>query len=111
MALGQRDYHIWQRKMKDKIERHKELCDFLHSLYVAKNADYGDSYAKVRKEYPNAILIRLSDKFERLKTLLNNPEQRVSDESVQDTFLDLANYCLLECVERAEDLTKKKKCD
>lgn len=97
--------------MTDKVERHKELCDFLHSLYVAKNADYGDSYAKVRKEYPNAILIRLSDKFERLKTLLNNTEQKVSDESVQDTFLDLANYCLLECVERAEDLTKRKKAD
>lgn len=92
-----------------KIETHKELCDFLHSLYVKKNADYGDSYAKVRREYPNAILIRLSDKFERLKTLLNNNEQKVSDESVQDTFLDLANYCLLECVERTEDLTKVKK--
>lgn len=92
-----------------KLERHKELCEFLHTLYVCKNADYGDSYAKVRKEYPNAILIRLSDKFERLKTLLNATEQKVSDESIQDTFLDLANYCLLECVERAEDVKKVDK--
>lgn len=84
----------------EKIEQHKKLCEFLHTLYVAKNADYGDSFAKVRAEYPDAILVRLSDKLERLKTLLNADVQKVNDESVQDTFLDLANYCLLECVER-----------
>lgn len=83
-----------------KEELHRELCEFLHTMYCAKNADYGDSFAKVRQEYPQAILIRLSDKFERLKSLYNTDKQLVKDESVQDTLLDLANYCLLECVER-----------
>ena len=83
-----------------KEELHRELCEFLHTTYIAKNADYGDSFAKVRDEYPEAIVIRLSDKFERLKTLLKTDKQFVKDESIQDTLLDLANYCLLECVER-----------
>lgn len=47
-----------------------------------------------------AILIRLNDKLNRLETLMNGAEQHVSDESVEDTLLDLANYCIMELVER-----------
>lgn len=34
----------------NKIEIHKTLCDQLNDIYSRKNADYGDSFAKVRKE-------------------------------------------------------------
>lgn len=51
----------------NKIEIHKTLCDQLNDIYSRKNADYGDSFAKVRKEVPNAILVRLMDKMERIK--------------------------------------------
>lgn len=53
----------------DKITVHKGICDNLNSTYKAKNSDYGDSFSKVRQEYPEAICIRLMDKLERLKTL------------------------------------------
>ena len=58
-----------------------------------------------RAEFGNqAILIRLSDKFFRLKTLLQSGSAaQVSDESIEDTLLDLANYCLMEVVERKND--------
>lgn len=72
----------------------------LHDTYKAKNADYGDSFAMVRNKYPNAILIRLNDKLNRLETLMNGAERHVQDESVDDTLLDLANYCIMELVER-----------
>ena len=39
----------------NKIELHKQICGNMHSTYKAKNADYGDSFAKVRREYPEAI--------------------------------------------------------
>ena len=42
----------------NKIEIHKTLCDQLNDIYSRKNADYGDSFMKVRKEVPNAILVR-----------------------------------------------------
>lgn len=49
----------------------------------------------------HSILVRLMDKMERIKTLLTNGENnRVTDEKVEDTLLDMANYCLMEVVER-----------
>jgi len=87
-----------------KTMRHLQVCKELNSLYEAKNHDYGDSFAKVRNELGNvAILVRLYDKVERLKTLLMGAEQRVNDESVEDSLKDMANYALMELVERAVD--------
>lgn len=79
---------------------HWTICRELHETYKAKKADYGDSFAQVRSKYPNAILIRLNDKLNRLETLMNGVEQHVNDESIEDTLLDLANYCIMELVER-----------
>ena len=91
--------------MSKKSCLHKELCDQLNKTYSKKNADYGDSFAMTRAEFGNqAILIRLSDKFFRLKTLLQSGSAaQVSDESIEDTLLYLANYCLMEVVERKND--------
>lgn len=86
----------------DRIDIHEDLCAELHKLYVAKNADYGNSFAKVREEIPNAILVRLSDKLNRLKSLMtkDDDDRKVRDESIDDTLMDIANYALLELVER-----------
>lgn len=84
-----------------RIDEHMDLCYEIHELYLLKNADYGDSFQKVREEIPNAILVRLSDKLNRLKKLMQNPDsQQVKEESIDDTLMDLANYALLELVER-----------
>lgn len=83
----------------NKIAAHNEICNTLHQTYEAKNADYGDSFSKVREKYPNAILIRLNDKLNRLEQLMNGGVQHV-DESIDDTLLDMANYCIMELVER-----------
>lgn len=79
---------------------HWTICQKLFETYKAKNADYGYSFAQVREKYPNAILIRLNDKLNRLETLMNGAEQHVNDESIEDTLLDGANYCIMELVER-----------
>lgn len=89
----------------DRIDIHEDLCAELHKLYVAKNTDYGDSFAKVREEIPNAILVRLSDKLNRLKSLMtkDDDDRKVRDESIDDTLMDIANYALLELVERRNE--------
>ena len=67
----------------------------LQKTLVAKNHDYGDAFHDSVKEFGNVVmLIRLNDKLNRLKTLLNN-EKKVSDESISDTLLDLAGYAIL----------------
>ena len=92
----------------DKAELHKELVLELNKLYTDKNADYGDSFAILRHRFPQAILIRLFDKLLRLETLLQGNNARVLDESIDDTLKDLANYCLMEIVERQIDKTPDK---
>ena len=87
-------------EIKPKEVIHQEVCQELHNTYRRKNHDYGDSFATLRQEYPNAILIRLGDKYNRLKTLIFGEAAHVKDESIDDTLLDLANYCILELVER-----------
>jgi len=85
--------------MKNRAQKHQEICNRLTTLYVQKNNDYGNSFAKLREEFPNAVLIRVYDKYSRLKTLLEGNKQLV-DESIEDTLLDLANYCIMELIER-----------
>ena len=43
--------------------------------------------------------IRLGDKFSRFKTLSRGSEQKVNDESIRDTLIDLANYAIMTVVE------------
>lgn len=89
----------------NKIELHKQICGNMHNTYKAKNADYGDSFAKVMQEYPEAICIHLMEKLERLKTLYKGNEQQVKDESIDDTLLDIANYAVMELLERKNERT------
>ena len=91
-----------------KVEIHAKICQSMTDLYERKNHDYGDSFAKMRKEFDNAILIRIYDKFSRLKTLKSGATQKVSDESIKDTLFDLANYCIMELVEMEMDENEGK---
>lgn len=88
----------------ENIEIHKQICQGMTELYAKKNSDYGDSFAKLRAEYPEAICIRIQDKVNRLKSLLvDRKAQQVNDESIDDTLMDIANYAVMELVERKMD--------
>lgn len=84
----------------NQIEEHKKLVDFVHDIYVRKNHDYGDSFGRSFKKYGIiAALVRMEDKWNRLENLAGGTKQKVSDESIRDTCLDLANYCLMTVME------------
>lgn len=86
------------------VTEHEKICKELNALYSAKNHDYGDSFRKTRSIVPSAILVRLHDKLGRLDSLLMTPEYAtVKDESIDDTLMDLANYAIMELVERRRD--------
>ena len=82
-----------------KAQRHEMICRQLTAIYEAKNHDYGDSFARVRGMHPEAICIRLWDKLLRLESLMHGKTAKV-DESIEDTLKDLANYAIMELVER-----------
>lgn len=73
----------------------KAACKRLEETLLAKNADYGNSIAASRLTQTTArerILIRLDDKFARLASLC---ERDPAFESIEDTILDIAGYCVL----------------
>lgn len=80
----------------DKIKRFKEITTKMAETYERKNNDYGDSFGQSIEDFGViAGVIRISDKFNRLKSLTSGKEQKVNDESLQDTLLDMANYCIM----------------
>ncbi len=81
-------------------DNHWELCRELQELYHRKNLDYGDSFHLSFLEEGLAMpRIRLGDKYLRFKTLTSGEKQRVSDESIRDTLIDLANYSIMTIME------------
>lgn len=83
-----------------KVLHHRKICDEINDLYAKKNHDYGDSFGQSFREEGLAMArIRLGDKFNRFKTLSRNPEQKVNDESIRDTLIDLANYAIMTVLE------------
>ena len=85
----------------DKLEIHAGICDGIKDLYRRKNADYGDSFAKARREVPNYTLGKLYDKFSRYMNLTRQGEQTAQvAKSLDDTLMDLANYAIMELTER-----------
>lgn len=84
-----------------KIDKHEALTKEIHDLYTRKNHDYGDSFGRT---YASLGLIsavtRISDKYNRLVQLsVNKNKTLVTDESLRDTLIDMANYCLMTVIE------------
>ena len=80
------------------IERHKQLCEQLTDTCQKKNADYGDSFGETFADLGIiSAITRIADKFNRVKNLAKLPpdRQRVKSESIADTLLDMANYCIM----------------
>ena len=94
----------------DKVKKHMALCEEINALYQKKNHDYGDSFHQTFVEEGMAMSrIRLGDKLSRFKTLSRCGRQQVSDESIRDTLIDLANYSIMTVLEM--DLWEEKSND
>lgn len=90
------DYYK-EDNMNEKL--HQELLDYIHKLYITKNKDYGSSTHDTYTKYGfTSFLVRLEDKLNRARVISQN-EAKVSDEKLEDTLLDLANYAILAVME------------
>lgn len=85
--------------MKDRIQKHHEICRGLGALYIEKNTDYGNSFGETYKDLGIiSAVTRIVDKVNRLKRLSRN-ENLVKDETIEDTLIDLANYAIMTLIE------------
>lgn len=72
----------------------------MHELYKNKNSDYGSSVNDTYKKYGMvSYLVRMEDKLNRARTLVQKQTQNVHDEKLRDTLIDLANYTILAVME------------
>lgn len=75
--------------------RLQEIVNPILDLLVEKNKLYGDSYYRLRNEYGKlSFLIRVTDKFNRLKAVNSNLKNE--DNNDTDTIIDIIGYCILE---------------
>lgn len=75
----------------------RKITEDMANLYEKKNSDYGNSFSESFDEFgPIAGVVRISDKFNRLKNLIKHDvAQKILDESLGDTLIDMANYCIM----------------
>lgn len=75
----------------------EEKAKELHDIYKRKNNDYGNSFEdSLNKFGVIAAVVRLQDKVSRYESLTKKGnKQLVEDEKVEDTLLDLINYCIM----------------
>lgn len=91
-----------RQKPMNRIQKHKEICQELNEVYEKKNHDYGNSFGETfDKLGVISAVTRISDKYNRLVSLCTLPEEerKVKDESITDTLLDMANYCIMTVIE------------
>lgn len=74
----------------------KKYTDKLAETLLEKNTAYGDSFSQSVDDYGLKVIgIRLSDKYNRIKHLVNAGSLKENDESLEDTLLDTAGYAIL----------------
>ena len=95
----------------NNLQRYNKLLAEMYVTYVKKNHDYGDSFSRSFKKYGLvAAMVRMEDKWNRLDNMALGAEQKVADETIRDTLLDLAGYCVMTTMEldREKDNANQK---
>ena len=87
-----------------------QLLEKMGEIHDKKNYDYGGGEMlgnfmeakKIGVDPFKAVLVRMTDKYARICSLAKRGTAEVEDESIEDTLIDMANYCLLAIVIRRE---------
>ena len=83
----------------------KDITEEMNALYERKNHDYGNSFSETfRKLGIISAATRMPDKMNRIVSLVTKDQQKVNDESLRDTLIDIANYAVMTIME----IDKKK---
>nr|DAK80361.1 MAG TPA: Nucleotide modification associated domain 1 [Caudoviricetes sp.] len=78
------------------MEEYEKIVNETVKLCKRKNTDYGSSVQDTYEKFGDiSYLVRITDKYNRICSLLQNGKAEVENESITDTIVDLANYCFL----------------
>lgn len=88
------------------LEYHRAFCAAILAISRSKNQDYTgndpDPFANFTAvervgiaTTEQGFLTRMMDKMQRLNSFVQSGQLAVKEESVEDTLMDMANYCIL----------------
>lgn len=91
---------------EEYFKYHEKICTKMMEITRAKNADYtgvgSDPFSNFTRvellgncSTEQGFVTRMVDKLSRIISFVQKGILEVKDESVEDTLIDLANYCIL----------------
>lgn len=91
----------------DNVKKFRQIAEELGNLYEAKNKCYNNSFGETYQKLGIVSAVtRISDKYNRLCTLVKNPDVDDLGESIEDTLKDMASYSIMTLMEmRGENLS------
>ena len=102
--------HTSYIKESDKAT-HMSILDYIHKLYVQRQEEYGDSFHKLHEQLGViADMTQIAHKYNRaMNQVKKHPDAYSYKEyddydDVRDTFIDLANYCIMTVMEMDKDI-------
>jgi len=96
-------YYLFTMTKQDYLKQFKEVTDKMYSITDKKGSDYSwenDVFKNFELcerrgiETSDWMFVRMLDKVSRIGELLHR-ENKVADEKLEDTLIDLANYSLI----------------
>lgn len=103
MAL---EYNLKEMPKEDQF---KTITENMLKTFIAKNYDYGNSFEESCDNFGIvAAVVRMNDKMNRINHLYDNTKVARVDEKLEDTLLDLANYCILTVMYLNSNYDKKE---
>jgi len=87
----------------EKLKQMQEIFDKCLEIANGKGHDYSgtkDAMSNFHDFGWKGIVVRLGDKFHRIKNFCKQEELLVKDESIEDTLLDIINYAALCLIEK-----------
>jgi hypothetical protein len=95
----------FEHEYPELADEFKQIQKEMYKMFAAKHMDYGLNNIALGGDIINSnddkkfsltgLCIRLTDKISRLKNLLINGRSFVKGESMEDTFIDIANYGII----------------
>ena len=98
---------LCEEKHPETSRKFKEVLNEMYSTFCKKQLDYGPANIMIggnieddedRKLALLGIWIRSNDKMERIKNLMKTNDAH--NESIEDSYLDLANYSIISLIVR-----------
>ena len=96
---------IFEEEYPDLANEFQNIQDEMYEMFARKHMDYGLNNIALGGDIVNnsddkkfsltGLAIRLTDKISRLRNLMVNGKNYVKGESMEDTFIDVANYGII----------------